>query len=87
VPGLPAALPTAGLAAPTVPLAGAGAVAAADQSVHVEGGIHITITAERLEADSAKLLTDEMVRRLQERLDALRMERERRLGTRAAAPA
>ena len=87
VPGLPAALPTAGLAAPAVPLAGAGAVARADHSVHVEGGIHITITAERLEADSAKLLTDEMVRRLQERLDALRMERERRLGTRAAAPA
>ena len=87
VPGLPAGLPAAGLAAPVVPLAGAGAVAAADHSVHVEGGIHITITAERLEADSAKLLTDEMVRRLQERLDALRTERERRLGTRAAAPA
>jgi hypothetical protein len=87
VPALPAMLPTAGLAAPAVPLAGAGAVTRADHSVHVEGGIHVTINAERLEADSAKLLTDEMVRRLQERLDALRMERERRLGTRAAAPA
>jgi hypothetical protein len=86
VPGLPAGLPAAGLAAPAVPLAGAAAVAA-DHSVHVEGGIHITITAERLEADSAKLLTDDMVRRLQERLDALRTERERRLGTRALAPA
>jgi hypothetical protein len=82
---LPAAvpqLPAPGALAPAgvVPSGGAG-----DQSIHIEGGIQISINAERLEADSAKLLTDEMVRQLQERLDSLRSERDRRVGIRAAA--
>ena len=78
--GAPAALPEGG----ALPTGGALPAAAGgpDQSIHVEGGIHVTITADRLEADSAQMLTDEMVRQLQERLDALRSERDRRLGVR-----
>jgi hypothetical protein len=99
-PGLPAApaappLPSmlAPGAGPSLPALPGGALplgamgGGPDQSVHVEGGIHITITADRLEADSAKLLTDEMVRQLQERLDALRSDRDRRVGVRAPAAA
>jgi hypothetical protein len=58
-----------------------------DQSVRVEGGITVNINAERLEADAARLLSDEIVRRLKERLDALRNEQDFRTGVRAPAPA
>ena len=65
----------------------AAAPAPVDQSVNVQGGITINISAERLEADSARLLSDEIVQRLQERLGALRSEQEFRNGVRAPAPA
>ena len=65
----------------------AAAHAPVDQSVNVQGGITINISAERLEADSARLLSDEIVQRLQERLGALRSEQEFRNGVRAPAPA
>jgi hypothetical protein len=63
------------------------AAAGVDQSVRVEGGITVNINAERLEADAARLLSDEIVRRLKERLDALRNEQDFRTGVRAPAPA
>jgi hypothetical protein len=66
---------------------GAAAVGGVDQSVRVEGGITVNINAERLEADAARLLSDEIVRRLKERLDALRNEQDFRTGVRAPAPA
>jgi hypothetical protein len=66
---------------------GAAAAGGVDQSVRVEGGITVNINAERLEADTARLLSDEIVRRLKERLDALRSEQEFRAGVRSPAPA
>jgi hypothetical protein len=64
---------------------GAAAAGAVDQSVRVEGGITVNISAERLEPDIAPLLADEFVRRLKERLDALRSEQEFRTGVRSPA--
>ncbi|MFF0445273.1 hypothetical protein ACFYT4_02445 [Streptomyces sp. NPDC004609] len=103
VPAGPPALPAAGppgAAAPGGPgaagarpvlppamAAPAAAAAAPDQSVHVEGGITVNINAERLEADAARLLSDEIIQRIQERLGALRSEQDFRTGTRAPAPA
>src|SRR3712207_7276445 len=50
---------------------GAGALpAAGDRGVHVEGGITVNINAERLEADAARLLSDEIVRAIRDRLAA-----------------
>jgi hypothetical protein len=75
--GLPPALP-----------AGAGVPAAAgapDQSVRVEGGINVSINAERLEADAAEILSDEIIRAISERLDQLRAEASFRTGVRAEA--
>jgi hypothetical protein len=54
-----------------------------DQSVNV-GGITITINAERLEADAAEFLSDEIVRRLQDKLGALHSDQQFQSGTRAA---
>ena len=74
--------------APAIPAGALGAGAGGpDQSVHVEGGIHVTINAEGLDGGSAKMLTDDMVRQIQERLDSLRSERDRRVGVRTAAAA
>jgi hypothetical protein len=74
--------------APAIPAGALGAgVGGPDQSVHVEGGIHVTINAEGLDGGSAKMLTDDMVRQIQDRLDSLRSERDRRVGVRNAAAA
>jgi hypothetical protein len=54
-----------------------------DQTVNA-GGINITITADRLEADSAKLLTDDIVAQLQARLGALRATQDFQAGARPA---
>jgi phage-related protein len=54
-----------------------------DQSVNA-GGIYVTITAERLEADSARLLTDDIVAQLQARLGALRSTQQFQAGARPA---
>ena len=89
-PALPATAPALpagfGGPAPTDALRPA-AAAGPDQSVHVEGGIHVTITAAGLDGGSAKMLTDDMVRQIQERLDSLRSERDRRVGVRTPAAA
>jgi hypothetical protein len=92
-PGIPA--PAAGLppvppgARPELPPAGGAAVPVgpADQSVRVEGGITVNINAERLEANAAQLLSDEIIRRIQERLGALRAEQDFRTGARTSATA
>ncbi len=60
----------------------AAAARGADQSVRVEGGINVTINAERLEADSAKLLTDEFIAKVQARLGELRATQDFRVGAR-----
>jgi hypothetical protein len=74
-------------AAPAIPAGALGAGGGPDQSVHVEGGIHVVINAQGLDGGSAKMLTDDMVRQIQERLDSLRSERDRRVGVRSAAAA
>jgi hypothetical protein len=65
-----------------------GAVPAAagptDSSLHI-GVITINLNAEKLEADSSKLLTDELVRQLEAKLEVLARQRDFRTGTRAAA--
>lgn len=89
-PALPAGFggaPAATGEAPAIPAGALGAGAGPDQSVHVEGGIHVTINAEGLDGGSARMLTDDMVRQIQERLDSLRSERDRRVGVRTAVAA
>ena len=89
-PALPAAAPAlpAGFGGPAPAGAALPAgVGGPDQSVHVEGGIHVTINAAALDGGSAKMLTDDMVRQIQERLDSLRSERDRRVGVRTPAAA
>jgi len=83
-----AGLPQGGFAPPSLS-AGAisGAAGAADQSITIQGGITVNINAERLEADAAQILSDEIIRAISERLSALRSEQSFRTGTRAAAPA
>ncbi|WP_306316882.1 MULTISPECIES: hypothetical protein [unclassified Streptomyces] len=83
--GLPA-LPAAG-ARPELPTGAAAAAPAGsvDQSVHVEGGITVNVNAERLEADSAALLSDDIIAQLQQRLGALRSEQDFRTGARPTA--
>jgi hypothetical protein len=93
-PGLPAGPPAlppppsggAALAPPALP-AGIGAPGPAaggpiDASVNVQGGITVNINAERLEADAAQLLSDEIIAQLQARLGALRSEQDFRTGVR-----
>ncbi|MGW4229489.1 hypothetical protein ACWEF9_09440 [Streptomyces sp. NPDC004980] len=94
-PALPTGPPPTGLpgpagARPPLPppaMNAAPAAGGSDQSVHVEGGITVNINAERLEADAAKLLSDELIQRIQERLGSLRSEQDFRSGTRAPASA
>ena len=50
--------------------------------MHVEGGITVTINAERLEADSAQLLTDRFIEQVQARLGELRATQDFRVGAR-----
>ena len=96
VPAAPAA-PMAALPAPPAaglgPLAPGGALAAAppgapetvDQSVNVTGGINVAVNADRLEADSAALLSDNIVAQLQQRLGTLRAQQDFRVGARPTA--
>ncbi|QXJ21270.1 hypothetical protein AGRA3207_002107 [Actinomadura graeca] len=87
VPGVPGAAGLPGRPAlPAVPAAPP-AAGPADQSIRVEGGITVNVNAERLEADATRLLSDEIIRAIQERLGALRSEQDFRTGNRAAAPA
>jgi hypothetical protein len=84
---LPSAAPAAGI--PDVSLAAAFPSAAGgaqvDQSVNVAGGISVSVNAERLEADSAQLLTDDIIQQLQARLGSLRAEQDFRTGARPEA--
>ena len=77
-PGAPAAVPGApGPAAPAAaPMGGGG--------VTVQGGITVTINADKLEANAAQMLSDEIVRGLNERLQALQGDANRRVGAAAA---
>ncbi len=79
----PAGLSRPSLPGPGVPPPGGGGPV--DQSVHVEGGITVNINAERLEADSARLLTDEIILGIQERLYKLCSVQNFRTGTRTSA--
>jgi hypothetical protein len=45
----------------------------------------VNINAERLEADAAEILSDEIIRAIQQRLDELRAEAGFRTGVRAEA--
>ena len=81
--GLPAAPP--GLPRPALPEGAAAAAAApgpVDASVTVNGGITVNISAERLEADAAELLSDDIIAQLQARLGSLRSEQDFRTGVR-----
>ncbi|MEV0644196.1 hypothetical protein AB0I28_02920 [Phytomonospora sp. NPDC050363] len=78
-PGLGALASGGPLAAPA-----AGGSTAVDQTVNA-GGINISITAERLEADSAQLLTDDIIAQLQARLGSLRATQDFQAGARPAA--
>jgi hypothetical protein len=81
----PGAAPAGDLGRPALPH---GAVPAAagpvDSSLHI-GAITINLNAEKLEADSAKLLTDELVRQLEAKLEVLARQRDFRTGNRPAA--
>jgi len=63
--------------------AGAGG---ANQSVNI-GAVTVTINAERLEADSAQFLSDEIIRQIQEKIGRLASEQGFRMGDRPTAPA
>lgn len=77
--GLPAGL--------GVPGPGGGAAGGVDQSVNVEGGINVAVNADRLEANAGQMLSEEIIRGIQDRLGALRSEQGFRTGDRAQAPA
>ena len=79
----PAGAPALGPLAPGGALAAAtiGGATAVDQTVNA-GGINVSITADRLEANSAQLLTDDIVAQLQERLTSLRSTQDFRAGGR-----
>jgi hypothetical protein len=70
-----------GAAAPAA-AAGGGPV---DASVTLNGGISVTINADKLEASAAQLLSDEIISAIQARLGSLRSEQDFRTGNRAAA--
>jgi hypothetical protein len=87
IPAAPPALPAVpgGVPLPAAVPAGPGGAAAAggtDASVHVEGGITVNVNAERLEADTAKLLTDQFIAQIQARLGDLRATQDFRVGAR-----
>jgi hypothetical protein len=93
----PAPAPPAAPASPAAPAGGlgalgpGGALAAApvggpttvDQTVNA-GGINVAINADRLEANSAQLLTDDIVAQLQSKLGALRSTQDFQAGARPA---
>jgi hypothetical protein len=77
-PGVPAAFarpPGAAAAAPAAPGGG---------GVTIQGGITVTINADKLEADASKMLSDEIVQALNTKLQALQGDANRRLGVAAA---
>ncbi len=78
-PGVPAAFAgPPGAAAAMPPAAGGGGVT-------IQGGITVTINADKLEADASKILSDEIVQALNTKLQALQGDANRRLGAAAAA--
>lgn len=88
-PGAPAPMPAlppgADLGRPPLPRGAApGAAGPVDASLHI-GAITVNLNAEKLEADSAKLLTDEVVRQLESKLEVLARQRDFRTGNRPAA--
>ena len=56
-----------------------------DQSFNINGGITVTINAEHLDGSSAAMLSDEIVRQLQEKLISLHAEQQFQAGSRATA--
>lgn len=56
-----------------------------DQSVNVQGGITVNISADRLEANSAQMLSEEFLRQVQEGLGKLRANQDFRTGIRTSA--
>ncbi len=66
---------------------GASAAQPVDQSVTIQGGITVNISAQHLDQAAAPQISEEIVRHLQERLGALRAEQNFRTGTRTPAPA
>jgi hypothetical protein len=60
-----------------------GGPASVDQSVSVNGGINVTINADKLEADASKLLSDQLIAAIQSRLGDLRAQQDFRTGVRA----
>ena len=82
---MPVLPPTGDLGRPPLPRgAAAGAAGPVDSSLHI-GAITVNLNAEKLEADSAKLLTDEVVRQLEMKLEVLARQRDFRTGNRPAA--
>ncbi len=59
--------------------------AAGGGGVTIQGGITVTINADKLEADASKILSDEIVQALNTKLQALQGDANRRLGAAAAA--
>jgi hypothetical protein len=89
IPGMPTLPPGVPGAPPAVPGAPGGPVPAAAAptgggGVTVQGGITVTINADKLEANAAQMLSDEIVRGLNERLQALQGDANRRMGAAAA---
>jgi hypothetical protein len=64
-----------------------GAGGPVDQSVNLQGGISVTINADKLEADSATLLSDQIIQQIQAKLGSLRSEQGFRTGDRTEATA
>jgi hypothetical protein len=88
-PALPPAAPAGLPALPGAPGAGPGGGPAAgggpvDASVHVEGGITVNINADKLEADAAEFLSDEIINQISSRIGSLQSEAALRVGERAA---
>lgn len=84
--GLPGASPMPGSDALSKLLGGGtpGAPASVDQSVNVNGGINLTINADKLEADASKILTDKFISMVQAKLRELRSDQDFRTGVRAS---
>jgi hypothetical protein len=69
-------------------MTGAGpAPGAVDQSVNIAGGITVNVSAQNMDAAAVPQVTDEIVRQLQAKLQALTIEQNFRTGVRTTAPA
>jgi hypothetical protein len=71
---------------PALGLPGGGGPASVDNSINV-GGVSVTIHTERVDSHTADLLSDELVRKLQDKLAALRTEQHFRQGVRTPGAA